>query len=76
LWEAALPFTHGGAYINFLGNEGIDRVKAAYGEDKFRRLQAVNGPTTRRTCSGSTRTSPRPSAHRGACPGKIDPVVP
>lgn len=27
LWEAALPFTHGGAYINFLGNEGIDRVR-------------------------------------------------
>ncbi|HET9255458.1 MAG TPA: FAD-binding oxidoreductase [Pseudonocardiaceae bacterium] len=41
LWEAALPFTHGGAYTNFLGNEGIDRVKAAYGEDKFRRLRAV-----------------------------------
>jgi FAD/FMN-containing dehydrogenase len=41
LWEATLPFTHGGSYVNFLGDEGTDRVRAAYGERKFRRLQAL-----------------------------------
>ena len=41
LWEAALPFTAGGAYVNFLGDEGASRVRAAYGESKFQRLQAL-----------------------------------
>ena len=31
----------GGAYINFLSAEGEDRVRAAYGEEKFARLQAL-----------------------------------
>ena len=41
LWEAARPFSHGGAYTNFLGDEGVDRVRAAYGEATFARLQAL-----------------------------------
>ena len=41
LWEAMRPFTHGGAYVNFLGDEGADRVREAYGDAKFRRLQAL-----------------------------------
>ena len=41
LWEAALPFTAGGPYINFLGDEGADRVRAVYGDTKFARLQAL-----------------------------------
>ena len=41
LWEATLPFTAGGAYVNFLGDEGADRVRAAYGRAKFQRLQAL-----------------------------------
>jgi FAD/FMN-containing dehydrogenase len=28
----------GGAYVNFLSNEGDERVRAAYGEDKYERL--------------------------------------
>lgn len=34
-------FTNGGTYLNFIGNEGEDRVRAAYGEDKYRRLAAI-----------------------------------
>ena len=30
-----------GAYVNFMGDEGEDRVKAAYGEEKFRRLTSL-----------------------------------
>ncbi|HKG91012.1 MAG TPA: FAD-binding oxidoreductase [Gemmatimonadaceae bacterium] len=33
------PFTSGGAYVNYLGlGEGADRVRAAYGPEKFARL--------------------------------------
>jgi hypothetical protein len=35
------PSLSDSAYINFLSSEGEDRVKAAYGEEKFGRLQAL-----------------------------------
>ena len=35
------PFYVGGAYINYLGDEGEDRVKAAYGAAKYQRLAAL-----------------------------------
>jgi Berberine and berberine like len=35
---ALAPFSTGGVYVNFLGNEGETRVRAAYGDAKFRRL--------------------------------------
>jgi FAD/FMN-containing dehydrogenase len=38
VWEALRPFSTGGAYLNFLGDEGEDRVHAAYGEQKYRLL--------------------------------------
>jgi FAD/FMN-containing dehydrogenase len=28
-------------YVNFLGDEGQDRVRAAYGEAKYERLRAL-----------------------------------
>jgi hypothetical protein len=38
MWSALVPFSTGGVYMNFLGNEGQDRIKAAYGLEKYRRL--------------------------------------
>jgi FAD/FMN-containing dehydrogenase len=40
LYEAASPFTRRGVYVNYLGAEGADRVKEAYGE-KYGRLIAL-----------------------------------
>jgi len=40
LWEATKPFGTGGVYVNDLGDEGEDRVRAAYGGN-YTRLAAV-----------------------------------
>ena len=40
-WEAMHPLSTGGVYVNFLGEEGADRVRAAYGPDKYLRLAAL-----------------------------------
>jgi FAD/FMN-containing dehydrogenase len=41
-FEAAMrPYSTGGVYVNFLGEEGEDRVKAAYGPAKYGRLAAL-----------------------------------
>jgi FAD/FMN-containing dehydrogenase len=34
-------FSSGGVYLNFIGDEGEDRVRAAFGESKYRRLSAI-----------------------------------
>jgi FAD/FMN-containing dehydrogenase len=39
--RAIQPHSTGAQYINFLGDEGEERVKAAYGEGKFARLVAL-----------------------------------
>jgi hypothetical protein len=41
LWTAMQPFSTGGVYVNNLGNEGDDRVKAAYAPAKYERLVAL-----------------------------------
>ena len=38
LWERMQPFSAGGAYINYMGDEGEDRVLAAYSPAKYERL--------------------------------------
>ncbi|MDQ3647435.1 MAG: BBE domain-containing protein [Actinomycetota bacterium] len=38
---AMKPWTTGRAYLNFIGDEGKDRVEAAFGTEKYARLQAL-----------------------------------
>jgi FAD/FMN-containing dehydrogenase len=42
LWEAMRPFSTGGVYANNLGEEGIERIEAAYGENYARLLALKN----------------------------------
>ena len=37
-YASMTPFCTGGVYVNFLGQEGDDRVRAAYGGDTYERL--------------------------------------
>jgi FAD/FMN-containing dehydrogenase len=37
-WQAIRPFGTGGGYLNFLGDEGEERVRGAYGETTYARL--------------------------------------
>jgi hypothetical protein len=39
-WDALTPW-HQGVYVNFLGDEGADRVRQSYGSAKYDRLQAL-----------------------------------
>jgi UDP-N-acetylenolpyruvoylglucosamine reductase len=39
-WDAVHPFSAGGAYVNFMMDEGQDRIKATYG-DNYQRLTEV-----------------------------------
>jgi FAD/FMN-containing dehydrogenase len=44
LWGAMAPYSSGGVYVNYLGqeaDEGADRVKSAYGAEKHARLVAL-----------------------------------
>jgi len=41
LFERMRPFSEGKVYVNFLMDEGQDRVRAAYGPEKYERLVAV-----------------------------------
>lgn len=40
-WEAMRPFSTGSVYVNFLGDEGTERVRAAYGARKYDRLVSL-----------------------------------
>jgi FAD/FMN-containing dehydrogenase len=39
-WDALHPYSAGGAYVNFMMEEGQDRIKATYG-DNYDRLVAI-----------------------------------
>jgi FAD/FMN-containing dehydrogenase len=39
--DAMKPWASGGAYLNFLGDEGQGRITAAFGPEKYARLQAL-----------------------------------
>jgi FAD/FMN-containing dehydrogenase len=38
-WNALHPYSAGGAYVNFMMDEGADRVRATYGENYDRLVQ-------------------------------------
>jgi hypothetical protein len=38
---AMKPFAAGGVYLNFIGDEGQQRIEAGFGKEKFARLQAL-----------------------------------
>ncbi|MGH2900501.1 MAG: FAD-binding oxidoreductase, partial [Solirubrobacteraceae bacterium] len=38
---AMKPYAHGGAYLNFIGDEGGGRVREAFGPEKYARLEAL-----------------------------------
>jgi FAD/FMN-containing dehydrogenase len=42
LWRKMQPFSTGGVYVNYLGNEGEERIKAAYGTNYERLLTLKN----------------------------------
>ena len=42
LWRAMQPFSSGGVYVNYLGNEGEERVRAAYGSNYERLVTLKN----------------------------------
>ena len=46
-WTAVRPFSTGGVYVNNLGDEGEDRIRAAYGEnfERLARLKQKYDPT-------------------------------
>ena len=39
-WDAQHPYSAGGAYINFMMDEGEDRIKATYG-DNYKKLTEI-----------------------------------
>ena len=42
LWEALLPHASGaGGYVNFMADTDAERVRASYGDAKYRRLARV-----------------------------------
>ena len=47
------------AYLNFIGDEGGERVRAAFGAERHERLARVKASGTRATCSAATRASSR-----------------
>jgi FAD/FMN-containing dehydrogenase len=45
-WQALHPYSTGGAYVNFMMEEGEDRIKATYGDnyEKLRKIKAKYDP--------------------------------
>jgi FAD/FMN-containing dehydrogenase len=67
--DALHPHSAGGAYVNMMMDEGQERVRASY-RDNYPAWPGSRRPTTRRTCSASTRTS-----RRWGDPGRGEAVV-
>lgn len=71
-WDAMQPCSTGGVYVNYLGrqaDEGPERVKAAYGPEKYARLVALKNkydPTNQFRLNQNIEPSQATSATRGA----------
>ena len=61
-WSALRPW-HEGVYVNFLGDEGAERVQQSYGSKKYDRLQTLKRKYDPDNFFGLTRTS-RPTRLR------------
>ena len=68
------PWATGAVYLNFVGDEGEDRVRAGYGEANYERLAAVKArvrpgqrlpPPPQHQARGARRLSRRPRARPG-----------
>ncbi len=57
LWRAIQPFSSGGVYVNYLGDEGEDRVQAAYGINfpRLVKLKQQYDPTNLFRCNQNLR---------------------
>ena len=68
-YDAMQPYATDGVYVNFLSEEGDERVVAAYGPEKFARLARIKRDLDPDNLFRLTRTSrPRPDrARRGSC---------
>ena len=70
-WEAMQPFSTG-VYVNFMSDEPADRLRAVYGPTSTNGSSRPKRATTRRTCSGTIRTSCRNAPIRVAGGVNID----
>ncbi|RKH48178.1 FAD-binding oxidoreductase [Corallococcus sicarius] len=64
-WDAVHPYSAGGAYVNFMMDEGQDRVRATYG-DNYARLLAVKNrydPTNLFSVNQNIQPDPVPPPH-------------
>jgi FAD/FMN-containing dehydrogenase len=62
--ESMRPLSTGGVYVNFLGEEGEERVRAAYGPDKYFRLAVLKrkfDPTNLFRLNQNIRPAPEPA---------------
>lgn len=52
-WQAMQPFVPSGVYVNFLDEEGTDRVRAAYGpnDERLAALKTKYDPTNPFRCN-------------------------
>ena len=74
-FAAALHQGDDGAYVNFLNDEGPARVRAGLPRrDLGPARRRSSAATTRRTCSGSTRTSRRPDPGPAPAGGRPGPA--
>jgi FAD/FMN-containing dehydrogenase len=61
--RANAPFTTGGVYLNFIGDEGDARIRAAFGAEKYERLAQVKSEyDPRNVFAGNQNIRPRVSA--------------